>query len=245
MFKKKFTVILGIFFTLTKGCVFDTGSDGTQDSGTYTIGSNITIARSYPGGGRLYLVTMTPGDDFTGRVRLSVEADPELTVELTSHSLTNDDRVSEIFIQPGMDVKKELNVVNIISQHADTADTLSLRLKVIFVSSPQSDFAVSTLHEFGQWIQDKHPELDFKKGQEWIKYSTNIMENAFYRDYSEWIFLNETWELTIHWGGWPLFPSFTTRVLLRKRGERNPVFAARRDLNKSFGTIDVEDFLSL
>ena len=185
---------------------------------------------------------MTPGEDFAGRVRLSVEADPKLTVELTTYSLTNDDRISEVLIQPGKDVSKELYVVNIISRHADTADTLSLRLKVIFFSSPQSDFAVSAMHEFGEWIEDEHPELGFKTEQEWAKYSTNTMENAWYRDYSEWTFLNETWEMTILWGGWPIFPSFITRILLRKRGELAPVFAARKDLNRSLYTIDVKDF---
>ncbi len=53
MHSGKYTVFLLMVVAVTGGCIFDTGSEGAKDSGTYTIGSNMTIARSYPGGGRL------------------------------------------------------------------------------------------------------------------------------------------------------------------------------------------------
>lgn len=60
------------------------------DRGTYGLEVTPTSVRSYTGGGGVFVLSMTPSEDFEGRVVLSVIAHPSLSAELFDESLTSD-----------------------------------------------------------------------------------------------------------------------------------------------------------
>lgn len=66
----------------------------------FEIGAKYSYIRSYPGGGGIFLIDMTPKNDFSGHVSLKINADPVLNAELDKETLDKQSQVAELTIQP-------------------------------------------------------------------------------------------------------------------------------------------------
>ena len=97
------------------------------------------------------------------------------------------------------------------------------------------DYAISKRDEFVTWLQAKYPELSIEIGQDWFAYSSKPGMIGG----STWTFLNSTWDMTVRW---PVIPSPPFELLLRKRGEAEPAFAAKIDPVGTIHRIPVSDF---
>jgi len=177
--------LLLLILVFIAGCLFD--SDSTEnppepiDKGTYKLEiKEKKILWSYPGGGGLYILVMTPGEDFEGKVQLSVYADPFYNARLTNESLSIGKLITEVTIRPNTTAPFEINpdspvvdTLKVISMHAGIADTLKL---VVYVSAPDYTgypHSKTRQDEFARWLNTNHPVFGITTGQEWFAYNPN------------------------------------------------------------------------
>ena len=97
------------------------------------------------------------------------------------------------------------------------------------------DYAISKREDFAPWLQSEYPELSIETGQDWFAYSSKPGMIGG----STWTFLNSTWDMTVRW---IVVPSTPFWLLLRKRGEAEPAFAAKMDPDGKTHRISVSDF---
>ena len=238
------------------GCLFDSDTSLSEDEGTYTLVSKPTWLKSYGGGGGLFLIELLPDKGFSGKVRLNLYSDPDLNAELTTDCLTSDKRVTELTIRPDsmltIDISKpisivehEIYIIGLISTHSERSDTLFLEAVVIKELSIKVDPARKPPVE---WLENEHPDLGITLDQDWFyyfAYDGNPVLDPMYPSVTgivTWIYLSSTWEVTEHAWGWPPFPVW---ILLRKRGEIQPIFVAKREFGNgwtSWKEIPVDEF---
>jgi len=225
------------------GCILDKDdSKETEDEGSYIIETNKTEIQSYPDGGGLFIIMMTPSEDFMGKVRLSVSANNLLNSRLTNEALSLEKRITEVEIHPDKITEIDEYILKIISQHGVTVDTLFLKIDVVEPNLPWNSpiyygNAVNIHNMFIQWLQDTNPKLGVNDTNDWFFYNNSpiIIPGAP----GDWTFLSETWDITVIWAGYPFN---TESVLLRKRGESKPMFAALKDKDGKIREIPVSDF---
>jgi len=70
------------------------------DNEKFEIESKYSYIRSYPDGGGIFVIDMTPKKGFSGYVSLKINADPNLNAELNKEILDKQSQVAEIIIQP-------------------------------------------------------------------------------------------------------------------------------------------------
>ena len=66
----------------------------------FDIEAKYSYIRSYPGGGGIFIIIMTPKNDFSGFVSLKISADPVLNAELDKKTLDEQSPVAELTILP-------------------------------------------------------------------------------------------------------------------------------------------------
>jgi len=66
----------------------------------FEIEAKYSYIRSYPGGGGIFIIKMTPKIGFSGYVSLQINADPDLNAQLDKEKLDKQSRVAELTIQP-------------------------------------------------------------------------------------------------------------------------------------------------
>jgi len=190
-----------------------------EDSGTYTLEAEPTAVQSYCGGGGLFILSMEPGENFSGDVQLSLDASPGLNAKLTTDLLSLDEKIAEIEIYPDSSLTRGVYTFEVISEHAGFINKLDLSVEIVLFGpfgSPDSMYI-----EFIEWVEITYP-IVFKDGEQWFSFFK-------YPDYdgaSTWIYLSPTFEIYII----PrITPSSPTRYLLRNRGEVTPVLAAKKE----------------
>lgn len=70
------------------------------DNDKFEIEAKYSYIRSYPEGGGIFIIKMTPKNDFSGFVALQINADPNLNAQLDKETLNKQSQVAEITIQP-------------------------------------------------------------------------------------------------------------------------------------------------
>ena len=70
------------------------------DNEKFEIESKYSYIRSYPNGGGIFVIDMTPKKGFSGYVSLKINADPNLNAELDREILDKQSQVAEIIIKP-------------------------------------------------------------------------------------------------------------------------------------------------
>lgn len=66
----------------------------------FEIAAKYSYIRSYPGGGGIFIIKMTPKNGFSGYVSLQINADPNLNAQLNTETLNKQSQVAELTIQP-------------------------------------------------------------------------------------------------------------------------------------------------
>jgi len=241
---KYFSVFI-ILITITIGCSEKKSVNPIKDAGTYKIEIEpalpaplLTPMKSYRSGGGLFILSMEPGDNFEGKVLLTVNAIQALNVEITTAMLSLDKRVAEILIYPDSKIAIGTEIIKVISEHADVADTLEIEVEIVEPDSLSTEKTATKLHdEFVLFVQEAYPELGITTGQDWFNYNQHPI--LLSGTPGKWTFLNQTWDMTVYWTVWPKMPVW---FLLRKRGESEPEFAAFKDMDVTIHEIPVDEF---
>jgi len=72
----------------------------TINNDKFEIAAKYSYIRSYPKGGGIFIIKMTPKNGFSGYVSLKINADPNLNAQLDTETLNKQSQVAEITIQP-------------------------------------------------------------------------------------------------------------------------------------------------
>jgi len=80
-------------------------STQTINNDKYEINSKYSYIRSYPGGGGIFIIKMTPKNDFCGYVSLQINADSNLNAVLDKHILNKKSQIAELTIQPNEQIE--------------------------------------------------------------------------------------------------------------------------------------------
>ncbi len=72
----------------------------TINNDKFEIVAKYSYIRSYPEGGGIFIIKMTPKNGFSGYVSLQINADPNLNAQLDRENLNKQSQVAELTIQP-------------------------------------------------------------------------------------------------------------------------------------------------
>jgi len=91
----------------------------TIDNNRFEIEAKYSYIRSYPGGGGMFIIKMTPKIGFSGHVSLQINADSDLNAQLDRETLNKKSRVAELTIQPNefVETNKTYEIVLTATYH--------------------------------------------------------------------------------------------------------------------------------
>jgi hypothetical protein len=204
------------------------------DTFSYSFDSNPSVFLTYAGGGGLSIIRMTPKENFSGEIHLSIVAEPNLHLELTKPTLSLVDSISEITVRPDLAIVEGYSIIKIISTYNTTPDTVNI-FSVITTGTPPGSTSQTLRDEFIQWLTINHPELEITTSQDWFGYD-NHPNTVGGKTIT---FLNQIWEITETWGYLPPPPC---QFLLRRRGVFEPILAAKREVDGNIYEIPIKEF---
>jgi hypothetical protein len=109
--------IIGIFIVNGLGAVVVVGYHTKQETQVlspsiltinndkYEVNAKYSYIRSYPGGGGIFIIKMTPKNDFCGYVSLKIDADSNLNARLDKYILNKNSQIAELTIQPNKQIE--------------------------------------------------------------------------------------------------------------------------------------------
>jgi hypothetical protein len=188
--------------------------------------------RSYPGGGGVFIVRLNHGDDFTGVVGLRLSADPALNARLDRRTLSRGSNIAEIVIRPSETAAIRTYQIDITAcqlanvMSLSSCRTISVEVEMIPWGPTDPRDAIAKRDPLVEWIQQTHPEFGTFSDKDWYPYMTYpgiwIVEH--------WTFLNEEWEMRTCFH--VMIPPYDwSMIQLRRHGEWDPIFAAKREHN--------------
>jgi hypothetical protein len=87
------------------------------DNDKFEIEAKYSYIRSYPGGGGIFIIVMTPKNDFSGFVSLEIKAAPNLNSHLDKNNLDRQSRITELTVQPDESIDIKIYEISIIATY--------------------------------------------------------------------------------------------------------------------------------
>jgi hypothetical protein len=200
----------------------------------FELEAKFSYVRSYPTGGGTFPVRLNSEEWFTGDVSLSLQADELLNAVIDRHVLCNESEIAEVMIHPDASIEEGTYRIKVTAccpelpnqESVPCAQPLYLEVEVIPWGSPVPEVAETKREELVKWVEKEHPECGDLLRQKWVPYLTYpgilVVEH--------WTFLSENWEMRICFH--VMIPPYDwSMILLRERGEWEPVLAAMREHN--------------
>jgi hypothetical protein len=126
------------------------------DGGTYTLVANYDSIRSMPGGGGIFVVRIVPSADFTGSVKLNLDADTALHVSLTKATLVKSDTVTDITINPGLSAQEGVITFTCTASHAGKEQKHTFHVRVMEWSCDIDSTIFEKRELFRNWLVSKN-----------------------------------------------------------------------------------------
>jgi hypothetical protein len=209
----------------------------------FNIQPKYSYIRSYPGGGGIFIVRLLNTGNFPGGVSLLIHADPNLHAVLSRETLSGDTSMAEITVRPDLLIETggyelKLTATN-IGNSTQTVQTqiIYLKVEVLQWGPANPDNVIPKRDDFIDWLETVHPELGDFSNRVWYPYMTYpqiwIVEH--------WTFLDEDWEFRLCYH--VMIPPYDwSMIMLRRRGEWNPVLAAMRESDGTIREIPVSEY---
>ena len=198
--------------------------------------------RSYPGGGGIFIVKLFTSDNTSADFILSLRANPSLNARLDRNTLNADTSVAEITIHPSRSVEIgmyeiELRAIRANPSHIGVFQVITLEVEIFQWGPANPANVIPKRDEFIGWLETEHPELGNFSNHIWFPYMTYpqiwVVEH--------WTFLDEDWEFRLCYH--VMIPPYDwSKILLRRRGEWNPVLAAMRDSDGTIHEIPISEY---
>ncbi len=236
--------IVGAAFCATMACSIPLGcwSDpsavgGPGDSGSFNLETQYTSLRSYRCGGGVFVIRMVPDDNFGGTVELGIVADEPLHAAVDRPVLGLSQLVAEITFCPDTAATIGIHHVTVTACHGDSTHELPLEVNLVPYSAADTTYPVVKRNEFLGWLAIEYPQYAAVLSQSWSTYATHpgilVVEH--------WTFLSETWEMRLCYHV-TIPPYNWSMLMLRRRGEYDPVFAAKRESDGTLYEIPVSEY---
>jgi hypothetical protein len=216
-------ILLLVTFISIHGCIVGDNESENPDRGTYTLACSDSTMSTYPGGGDVVILAATHSEYFSGSIRLSVKSDNGIHAVLKRTSLTPDNPVTEIVIQPDSTLAVGLYTVTLFHKHGSFSDTLTFPVNISrFVNPVQYQVAHELLYEFIEWGHDNHSALKDIDRDSFFLYA---ISNMAIGGSGTWVAVNDQWEMHFYWTGSKLI----LQLLLRKIGNKDPTYFFVKD----------------
>jgi len=200
----------------------------TPGQNSYSLQSEYSQIRSYPGGGGIFIIYIEPEISFSGEVHLSIAADQGLNASLNGQILDSVTTVSELTIFPDSTITTALYIIEINAMHGDDEQSIRLETDVMDWETGDPGTYLGELYKFDQWLQENRPDLDLSLYTDWTLYHTYpqtlIVEHL--------TFLDDDWEIRLCYHVM-IPPDDWSRLLVRKRNEIDAVLALYRGTDET------------
>lgn len=218
---------------LLQGCPINTGTNPAPPT-YYSLEINPGRITSYPGGGGLFRIIMTPGEDFPQRLRLSLARDSLLGAVMSDTILTVQKRTAEITLFPDTALATGTYTPEVVVGHGDQTNRFPITVRVIpYAPGSQQALAVSKRDTFLTWLETVYPDYAVPDTLSWFGYNRN--PSAV--DLLTWTFLNADWEVDVRWQNFSSTPYW---YQLRRRPEDKPLLAAKQAPDGEIRMVPVE-----
>jgi hypothetical protein len=174
-------------------CNNDNGNNppNNVDLGDFTVTTKYDSIRSYPDGGGIFIIHITPNKAFQGTVKLSLEAYSKLNAKLSKTLLDQKDTVVEITLNPDKDIDIKNYSINLSFKHARKIEIKSLQVNLYDWQTGNIDDAKEKLNNFKNWLIYLNPKY------------TSLFDNIkqIYMTYPQilivehWTFLKDDYEI--------------------------------------------------
>lgn len=239
-------MVIAILALFVVGCTQDKSLDprastpeAEKSAGSFAIEAKVDYMKSYPGGGGLFVLRLVHDEGFDGTVKLGVSAYSRLNAELCQANLTPDSPISEIIIGPGMSIPLGTYIIEVKANCGGVTQTLLLEVEVVDWVTWDVGILRQELDDFIAWQQEEYPDLGDFTNRIWDTYCTRpqtiIVEHI--------TFLDEEWEIRVCLHV-TIQPDDWSKVLFRRRGEWDPILAAKRDTYGNIFEITVEEYFA-
>ena len=213
-----------------------------NDAG-FAVKPKYSHIRSYPGGGGIFIVKLFTDSHFNNDVILHLEADAALNAGLDKRILNPQSNIAEITISPDESIELgtyeiELKAINSINpSNIAKYQIISLQVEMLQWGPAYPTNVTPKMDEFVNWLETEHPELGNFSNRVWFPYMTYpqiwIVEH--------WTFLDEDWEFRLCYH--VMVPPYDwSKILLRRRGEWDPVLAAMRESDGTIYEIPITEY---
>ena len=215
-----------------------------EDKENFRIRAKYTWIRSNPAGGGIFIVRLLSGNDFSSDVYLSINAHPSLNARLDRNILNRRSNIAEITIQPDQSIEIGTHIIELKAtdstgpaQTVNDPQIILLEVEIFNVGPGNIRTAIEKRDELISWLESEQHEFADFSNRNWFPYMTYpgiwVVEH--------WTFLDSEWEMRICYHVM-IPPHDWSMLLLRKRGEWDPVFAARRESDGTIYEIPVSDY---
>jgi len=235
------------YFLLPIGETAQMRTVSLKDRGQYVLESDPDSLVSYGGGGGIFILSMIPDGNFEGQVALSLVAEPALNARLSTESLTRYRTIAEVDIRPDTLIAPAIYWIEVIAMHASATDTYKLGVSTLvdgaywFELINVSGGMVSSRDDFILLLQSERPELGIATGLTWFAYAEKLggWDGSLWAGSSTWVSVNPKWEMRVRR---IVIPRSPTWFLLRRRGEKEAIFAAKKEAEGQMYEIPVREY---
>jgi hypothetical protein len=205
--------------------------------GEFTLETPYTYIRSHSTGGGVLIVKLIPGEKYSGNVTLNLIADQNLNAQLDKTQLNEITPVVEITIRPNLAVEVKTYQLKIIATNSDNTDTLNFDIEILIWPSGDDSEGALKRDEFTTWLESEYPEYGSFSEREWFSYLTYpqilIVTHLTY--------LDDDWEVRLCYH--VMIPPYDwSYIRLRRRGEVEPAFAAKRESDGTIYEVSISDY---
>lgn len=203
----------------------------------FAIKAKYRMIRSYPEGGGVFIVRALPAGHPLNEIILSIEADPGLNAIIDLNDINQHSGIAEITIQPEQSIEFGTYPIMVYATRSNSTRAIELRVETINWTGDNVEMATIKKDEFIGWLETEHPEFGEFSGRDWFPYVTYpgilVVEH--------WTFLDQDWEMRICFH--VMIPPYDwSMLLLRPRGEWDPIFAAKRESDGTIYEIPIGDY---
>lgn len=204
----------------------------------FTINAKYSYIMSYPEGGGIFLINMTPRNNFNGNVSLKIEASVNLNVQVNKDILSESSRVAEITLYPNNLTRIGLHEIELTATNANISRLISLEVDIFnrSIGNPSS-YILGKKNKLINWIEKKYPIFGNISDQDWFAYMTYVDILVV----EHWTFISPEWEIRLccH----ITIPPYNWSMMrLRKIGEIEPILAVKCEFNNIIYEIPISDY---
>jgi hypothetical protein len=204
---------------------------------TFGIEAKYNYVRSCPEGGGVLILRMIRGDLLSRDFQTKIGASGGLNARLAVDGFNEQSSISEVVINPDESIAPGLYEIIVYVTESGFTRSVELEVDLISWENVLSEMAIAIRDDFTGWLETEHPELGTFSDREWFSYLTYpgilVVEH--------WTFLDIDWEMRICFHV-TIPPYDWSMLMLRERGEWDPIFAARRDSDGPIYEIPVAEY---